>query len=83
MPDAFLGHRWSGWPGAWCLDCGAEDMGEVCVANHSDGLMCECGVCMCETVGPDHKLKECAEHVNGPCLEQNSQRCDPYKGKVQ
>jgi len=18
-------HRWSGWPGAWCLDCGCED----------------------------------------------------------
>jgi len=18
------GHRWSGWPGAWCLDCGIE-----------------------------------------------------------
>jgi hypothetical protein len=21
-------HRWSGWPGAWCLDCGAEDANE-------------------------------------------------------
>jgi len=26
-------HRWSGWPGAICLDCGAEDQIEVCVAS--------------------------------------------------
>jgi hypothetical protein len=22
-------HRWSGWPGAWCLECGLEDRTEV------------------------------------------------------
>jgi len=22
-------HRWSGWPGAWCLDCGLEDAREL------------------------------------------------------
>ncbi len=22
-------HRWSGWPGAWCLDCGQEDKREL------------------------------------------------------
>jgi hypothetical protein len=27
------GHRWSGWPGAYCLDCGAEDPIEVCIAD--------------------------------------------------
>lgn len=30
-------HRWSGWPGAWCLDCGTEDPVEYGVANGSDG----------------------------------------------
>lgn len=25
-------HRWSGWPGAWCLDCGSEDLNEVAIA---------------------------------------------------
>ena len=31
------GHRWSGWPGAWCLelDCGQEDGNEVC-------MTCQC-----------------------------------------
>ncbi len=28
-------HRWSGWPGAWCLDCGVEDVTEIAIA---DGL---------------------------------------------
>jgi hypothetical protein len=27
-------HRWSGWPGAYCLDCFAEDQTEICVAMH-------------------------------------------------
>lgn len=30
-------HRWSGWPGAYCQDCGCEDKNEVCL-----GLDCGC-----------------------------------------
>jgi hypothetical protein len=26
-------HRWSGWPGAWCLDCGTEDANEIALAD--------------------------------------------------
>lgn len=26
-------HRWSGWPGAYCLDCRAEDAREICAAE--------------------------------------------------
>jgi hypothetical protein len=26
-------HRWSGWPGAWCLDCGIEDPHEIALAT--------------------------------------------------
>ena len=26
-------HRWSGWPGAYCLLCGAADLNELCLAN--------------------------------------------------
>lgn len=29
-------HRWSGWPGAWCLDCGCEDANEVALADGAD-----------------------------------------------
>ena len=26
-------HRWSGWPGAMCLDCGSDDAVELCIAE--------------------------------------------------
>ena len=32
----FPNHRWSGWPGAYCLYCGCEDPAEYCIANHED-----------------------------------------------
>lgn len=27
-------HNWSGWPGAYCLKCGVEDMEEVAIADN-------------------------------------------------
>ena len=30
-------HRWSGWPGAFCLVCGIDDPDEWCI-----GTVCEC-----------------------------------------
>lgn len=75
-------HRWSGWPGAWCLDCGIEDPNEVCIATHDDGLICECGQYMCGLVGQaGHKLNNCTEHVVGPCPEPGSRNHDPYTKK--
>ncbi len=59
-------HRWSGWPGARCLDCGAEDAREACIAAHDAGLLCACGALAC--LLPGHSLQGCAEHVNAPCL---------------
>lgn len=29
-------HRWSGWPGAWCLDCGCSDPREDQLADGTD-----------------------------------------------
>lgn len=29
-------HRWSGWPGAWCLDCGCSDPREDALADGKD-----------------------------------------------
>lgn len=31
-------HAWSGWPGAWCLDCGLEDADELDLAGPPDGV---------------------------------------------
>ena len=30
-------HKWSGWPGAYCLICGIDDPDEICIAG-----CCEC-----------------------------------------
>jgi len=30
------GHRWSGWPGAWCLDCGCDCAAELELAERHD-----------------------------------------------
>lgn len=32
-------HCWSGWPEAFCLDCYAQDLEEICLRN---GCLCEC-----------------------------------------
>jgi len=56
-------HRWSGWPGAYCLDCGVEDQVEYCLAIHNVGITCVEGHFMCE----EHPLNQCSEHVNPPC----------------
>ena len=26
-------HKWSGWPGAWCLNCGIEDQVEIAIGD--------------------------------------------------
>ena len=42
------GHRWSGWPGSWCLDCGISDPTEVCIVIHDEGCKhaeCDPGSC--------------------------------------
>jgi hypothetical protein len=43
-------HRWSGWPGAWCLDCGIYDPLEECIAVHDVEGDC-----------PDHPSTLCPE----------------------
>lgn len=60
-------HRWSGWPGAWCLDCGMEDPREICIATG------------CEET--DDETGECPEHRVGWCPEPMSRRHDPYYRK--
>lgn len=34
-------HDWSGWPGAWCLDCGIEDPMELALADGDFDLIGE------------------------------------------
>jgi hypothetical protein len=65
-------HQWSGWPGAYCLKCGAGDPAEECMADNCDGcLKCaDCGAYLpnttCEEAG--HKfLMPCPKHPQTSC----------------
>ncbi len=66
------GHRWSGWPGAWCLDCGADDPYEIALA---DGRIDD---------DPDTGLPVITEELRAQlaplmvCKEPGSKRHDPY-----
>ena len=38
-------HRWAGWPGAFCLDCGIEDPVEIAIAYNMTDEPIDCPVC--------------------------------------
>ncbi len=50
-------HRWSGWPGAFCLKCGAEDQVEIALAD--DAFDVETGIFY------DYELQEA--YAQAPC----------------
>jgi hypothetical protein len=64
-------HRWSGWPGAWCLDCGISDPLEFCIANHE--------VKVADANGwPNWPCDACKPLCEAPCPEPGSNRYNPY-----
>lgn len=58
-------HRWSGWPGAWCLDCGCDDPREVALL---DGMIDDEGRILPGVIKPEQM----------ECPESGSKRLDPY-----
>ncbi len=60
-------HRWSGWPGAWCLDCGCEDPREIALAD-GDFEFDNAGMPIVSVT---------AEQME--CKEPHSGRFDPYR----
>ena len=66
-PVAMAAHCWSGWPGAWCLDCGADDRNELAIAEGAFGA---------DEDGNPGRIH--AGYGNGPCPEPGSRRHDPY-----
>lgn len=69
-------HRYSGWPGAWCLDCGQSDPFE-------EAMVCEMerAGCHVESYPGDSPTTLCPVHeaaVKVPCPEPGSNRHNPY-----
>ena len=68
-----LKHNWSGWPGAWCLDCGLEDPHEIALANG------DLEIVEGESFWVKWKSEEAmAKYDLSPCSEPGSNRFNPY-----
>jgi hypothetical protein len=73
-------HRWSGWPGAWCLDCGCEDPYENAVADDLiDFVDDPKSIGGMRMVIPDEVQKQLNEAMI--CPEPGSNRFNPYTRK--
>ncbi len=67
MSEEIKSHLWSGWPGAVCLACFAQDELEMCVADGCAFDDCGC-VSGCEKCyGTGCVIRVCENHQNGPC----------------
>jgi hypothetical protein len=75
-------HRWSGWPGAWCLDCGVEDPVEAMINDPDhiidydempDGSLVDKSYFA--TPEAEARWKEACEYS---CPEPGSNRFNPY-----
>ena len=64
-------HRWSGWPGAWCLDCGMEDAEEIELAGPPSETRHRFS-------DLPHTAQPCEGCSDSACKEPNSARHDPY-----
>ncbi len=81
--------RWSGWPGAWCLDCGRPDPMETMLADGEIAFDCDLpqGACTC---GESDAWLKCSHFrpVYGQplrsmeCPEPGSDRHNPYKAPL-
>src|SRR6187455_2384331 len=68
--DKDVNHRWSGWPGAWCLDCGVEDARELAAAGPVKRIRHRYSKL-------PHTEQPCLGCSDGPCEEPGSKRHDP------
>lgn len=66
-----LGHRWSGWPGAWCLDCGTEDAAELELAGPPEQVHHRYS-------DTPHTAQPCGGCSDGPCPKRDAREHDPY-----
>jgi hypothetical protein len=72
--------RWSGWPGAWCLDCGRDDPRENMLGDNRVDFICELTECKCGH--PDSDCDHFRVKFHDPftleCSEPGSNRHNPY-----
>jgi len=72
-------HRWSGWPGAWCLDCGCADPYEQAMADNK--LRLPDDLDSGRPVIWDDEREEITVIGLMVCWEPGSMRFDPYAAR--
>jgi len=76
MSDERYDHRWSGWPGAWCMDCGCSDPMELAVGCRDCFTHCYPGA---EQEGPERFCDEHAPLIGQPCPAPKSAMSPTYE----
>lgn len=77
MPQ--VNHRWTGWPGAWCLDCGMEDLNEGIIGGfHLYGYDIWLGPIPYIVLASHAVLEEFPRF----CTEPGSRNYDPYSSRM-
>lgn len=71
-------HRWSGWPGAWCLDCGMPDLDECALADGGLNFRDDSYDKESVIIWSDEGRELLSYALNTNCPEPGSQRFDPY-----
>ncbi len=60
--DKHYSHWWSGWPGAFCLKCGVDDLMELAI-----------GLCIYDPYTDTWESEAAkAQYMNSPCSESNA-----------
>jgi hypothetical protein len=77
--------RWSGWPGAYCLDCGREDPRETTLADGMLYFVCALGpTCPCtDPIDCGNLVAVLETDLSLECAEPGSNRHNPYTREPQ
>ncbi len=87
-------HRWSGWPGAWCLDCGCNDPIELAMADGAIEFWDYNPDCHYDpevVISKDERngmtmvwrsLEDKEKYAPTECPEPGSKRHDPYAARL-
>lgn len=71
-------HRWSGWPGAWCLDCGTADPFEDYMSDTEYLWFKEDSEGIRFVIKPQYEMIFALMLI---CNERGSNRFNPYRNK--
>ena len=71
-----MSHHWSGWPGATCLHCGAEDPMEYVMANNLFDPWTR------RWVSPEAEQEALADLICHVGYHRDCGQCNPRNGRV-